>query len=121
MVQEALEVHGLDADLVMRQDGEQMLKLLAQVESGEVPCPDLVLLDLNLPRRTGLEVLARMRESTACRQVPVVIVTSSAAGSDRSSARSLGAAEFFVKPSDYDSYMRLGEVVRVALTGSSGG
>jgi two-component system, chemotaxis family, response regulator Rcp1 len=112
MVREALQEHQLHADLLVKQDGEQMLKMIEQMEAGEAPCPDIVLLDLNLPRRTGFELLARMRESAACRHLPVIVVTSSAAQADRSSAQKLGAVWFFVKPSNYDDFMRLGEIIR---------
>lgn len=121
MVKEVVEEHHLNANILVRQDGEQMLKLIEQMDAGEIPCPDVVLLDLNLPRRTGLELLARMRASTACKHVPVVIITSSAAASDRMAAQRLGASHFFVKPSNFDDFMRLGEVIKVVMRGTTTG
>jgi CheY-like chemotaxis protein len=79
---------------------------------GVLSTRDVVLLDLNLPRRTGLEVLTRIRESLVCATVPVIIVTSSRAPNDREAAQRLQATRYFQKPSNYDDFMRLGEIVK---------
>ena len=115
MVREALREHQLDAELVVNQDGDQMLRLIERIDAGELPCPDLVLLDLNLPRRNGLELLARMRESHACRNVPVVIVTSSDAARDRDAVARLGATAYFRKPSSYEGFLQLGHLIKAVL------
>lgn len=115
MVREALEHHGLDFDLVVQTDGEQMMQLVERIEADEETCPDLILLDLNLPRRTGIEVLKYIRETKSCSRTPVLIVTSSDAPRDRQSARDLGATEYFRKPSNYDAFLKLGELVKGAL------
>lgn len=112
MVREALEHHGLDVDLLVKHDGEQMLRAIELIDAGQLPCPDVVLLDLNLPKRNGIELLARIHESAVCRGVNVVIVTSSDAPSDRAAAVRFGATTYFCKPSSYDEYMRLGEIVK---------
>lgn len=112
MVREALQHHAIDADLVVKKDGEEMVRVIERIDAGELPCPSGVLLDLNLPRRNGLEVLRRMRESPICRHVPVIIVSSSDAPKDRESVARLGVNGYFRKPSGYDDFMRLGEVVR---------
>lgn len=111
LVQHALEYAGLVVHLEVRSDGEEMLKTVESMDAGDFPCPDLVLLDLNLPRMNGFVILARIREGAVCGQVPVVIVTSSDAPTDRKAAERLGASEYFRKPSDYDEFMRLGAVV----------
>lgn len=111
MVREALAMHKIDADLTCHRDGEEMLKYVERVDAGELPCPDLVLLDLNLPRHSGQAVLARIRKSSLCADVPVVIVTSSTAAQDRETALRLGATQYFQKPIHYDEFMRLGSVV----------
>jgi DNA-binding response OmpR family regulator len=111
MVREALAHHRIDADLICHKDGEQMLRYIAEIDAGRAPCPDVILLDLNLPRHNGETLLARMRESPLCSEVPVVIVTSSTAAKDRDTVLRLGATRYFHKPSDYDEFMRLGAVV----------
>jgi CheY-like chemotaxis protein len=112
LVREALDQHGVHADLLVTRDGGGFLQLLDRIEAGELPCPDLVLLDLNLPQHNGAEILAHLRQSTRCSQVHVVVVTSSNARKDRDTVARLGASGYFLKPSDYDEFMRLGEIVR---------
>ena len=70
LVETALRLENLDAELVVAADGEQMLRLLESIDAGETSCPDVVLLDLNLPRYSGADVLARLRGSAVCGQTP---------------------------------------------------
>ena len=66
------------------------------------PFPGMILLDLNLPRRHGFEVLKWLREQEHCKTVPVVILTSSSADSDAHRAYTLGANSYVIKPSSPD-------------------
>lgn len=75
------------------------------------PCPALVLLDLNLPKRTGAEVLRHLRQSRRCSAAKVLIVSSSDAPKERAAVQNLGANGYFRKPSSYDEFLRIGEVV----------
>ena len=77
--------------------------------SGTGPRPTHVLLDLKLPRKSGLEVLGWLRERPELRQLPVVILTSSREKADMDRARALGIGDYFVKPV---SFPELVEVVR---------
>ncbi|HMF76907.1 MAG TPA: response regulator [Bryobacteraceae bacterium] len=80
-------------------DGEEAIAFLKQTGKHRgAPRPDLVLLDLNLPRRTGLEILAEIRKSDGLRSLPVVVFTSSAHLADRRNSLALGASEFITKP-----------------------
>jgi DNA-binding response OmpR family regulator len=76
------------------------------------PFPDVVLLDLNLPRVSGLELLARMRKSATWSAVPVVIASSAGAPSDRLAAAKLGISDYFRKPADLEEFMEIGAIVR---------
>ncbi|MBV9224418.1 MAG: response regulator [Acidobacteriaceae bacterium] len=116
LVREALQQQPFEAELVVKHDGEQALLYIENVDTGEVPCPDVVLLDLNLPKRNGEFLLERMRQSPLCSQVPIVVVSSSASPKDRETAARLGASSYFQKPSDYEEFMRLGGVVRQLLS-----
>ncbi len=117
LVREALIHHQLDAELILHRDGEEMLRYIERIESGKAPRPDVMLLDLNLPRQSGEAVLKRVRFSEFCADIPVVIVSSSNAPSDRKAASISGATRYFHKPSEFDAFMRLGEVIR-EVTGS---
>ncbi len=89
---------------------------MEQADSDEAAdCPDLVLLDLNLPRATGSRVLTRIRQSPRCAVTPIIIITSSDSPLDRENSASLGATGYFQKPGDLAGFMQLGRVVREAL------
>jgi two-component system, chemotaxis family, response regulator Rcp1 len=115
LVREALQLHGVRAHLTVHRDGEQMDQLINQIETGKAPCPDLFLLDLNLPKRNGEALLARMRQSPLCAHVPIIIVTSSDSPNDRETMARLGANGYFRKPSDFDEFMKLGGTVKNML------
>lgn len=73
----------------------------------DTPRPDLVLLDLNLPRRDGREVLAEMKETPDLRKIPVVILTTSTAEMDILKSYDLGANCYIAKPVDLDRFLEV--------------
>jgi CheY-like chemotaxis protein len=115
LIKEAILAQKLDVDLRIYEDGEAAMGLIERVEQEEEPCPHLILLDLNLPRRDGLEVLARLRGVRRCAGIPVVVMTSSAASSDRVSSDALGVAAYFQKPSEYAAFLEIGNIIRAWL------
>jgi chemotaxis family two-component system response regulator Rcp1 len=116
LVREALEQSGLEFDLHVLDDGEKALDFIDRVDRGDnVPRPNLLLLDLNLPKRSGGQVLERVRQSRVCGDVPVVILTSSDSPKDKSQAAHFRATEYFRKPSRLEEFMRLGPLVRGLL------
>ena len=112
LVHEALKQQALEYEMHVVDDGEKAFRFLDRVERGEIPCPDVVLLDLNLPRKTGADVLARMRRAGLCQDVHVVVLTSSDAPQDRQAVVDLGANDYFRKPTDLDDFMKLGALVK---------
>jgi CheY-like chemotaxis protein len=96
-------------------DGERALQYLHEVNSHDEVCPQLVILDLNLPRRSGADVLRKIRASPRCGDVPVVILTSSENQFDRDEAARLGATRFLVKPFDLDGFLSLGVIFKQVL------
>ena len=74
------------------------------------------MLDLNLPKCTGLEVLKRIRESGRCTNARVVILSSSDAKSDRIAALNLGANRYIKKPSDLEEFLRVGGTLKDMLS-----
>jgi CheY-like chemotaxis protein len=117
LVLEALEEHATECELTLVTDGESAVKFIQDVEGGEIPYPDLVILDLNLPRVPGLEVLAYIRASQAFGQVPVVILSSSDAHKDREAAAWMGATRYIRKPSRLAEFIKLGDVFKELLSG----
>ena len=113
LVQKALEKHGIEHNLHVVSDGAEALAYLAQMGTpGPVPCPDLVLLDLNLPKVDGSQVLTKFREHPECGQTPVIVVSSSNAERERARLTSLGIAGYFRKPTNLADFLQLGSVVR---------
>jgi len=79
-------------------DGEQGMQFLQNIHGYELaPRPDLILLNLNLPKKNGFQVLTEIRENASLRSIPVIIFTTSNATSDRKRALSLGATDFISK------------------------
>jgi CheY-like chemotaxis protein len=115
-VRAALQHEGIESEILVANDGEKAIQFVEAAEANPAaPCPQVVLLDLNLPRTSGTDVLRRLRKSSRCANVPVIVVTSSDAPSDREEVESLGASRYFLKPQNIDEYMKLGSIVREVL------
>jgi CheY-like chemotaxis protein len=113
---------GLDVEIQVATDGEKALEFLKRAEvDANAPCPDLIILDINLPRRRGGDILRAMRGFARCRNVKVLIVTSSDSSSDREEMDRLGTNGYFHKPSNYREFMKLGGIVRRLLDEDSAG
>jgi len=106
MTREAFQQHKIQNKLHVVTDGEQALQFLRQTgEYKNAPRPGLVLLDLNLPRRSGHEVLAELKEDPQLRVIPVVILTTSQAEEDILRSYSLHANAYVSKPVDFERFM----------------
>lgn len=116
LIREALREHSVNCELIHVSDGERALALIDEFDSADYPCPDLVILDLNLPRRPGRDVLERVRSSGRCGHVPVVVLTSSNDQRDRDDAERLGASMYIRKPSRLSDLLKLGEVFKAFVS-----
>jgi CheY-like chemotaxis protein len=122
LIEEALRRNKFAYRLEIADNGEDMLKIIARIDNDlSQRCPDLFLIDLNLPRRTGDEVLAQIRESSRCSHIPVIVITSSNSPQDRARAQELGASFYFRKPPDLERFMAIGRIVRDFLEPPAGG
>jgi two-component system response regulator len=97
----ALKKNNLANDLVIARDGVEALDLLHGSRRNERSLPHLVLLDLNLPRIDGIEVLRRIRADERTRLLPVIVLTSSAEEGDVVTGYRLGANSYVRKPVDF--------------------
>jgi CheY-like chemotaxis protein len=105
MTREAFEHHRIRNNLHVVSDGEQaMLFLRKSGDYADAPTPGLILLDLNLPRRNGLEVLAELKADSNLLSIPVVILTTSQAQEDILRSYSLHANAYISKPVDFDKF-----------------
>jgi CheY-like chemotaxis protein len=101
LVRRALaDLAGAEVAVEVAGDGEQAVERLARARFSPGGPPQLVLLDLKMPRMDGLEVLRRIRADEAAAGLPVVVLTSSERQDDREEALRLGATWFICKPTD---------------------
>lgn len=108
----ALSEAGIDFELSELTDGGAAMAFA----SGREPVvPDLVVLDLNLPKASGREILTALRAAPALHSVPVVIWTSSNARSDREDLEQIGVARYLLKPPDLRDVRALGVTIREIL------
>lgn len=117
LVRDTLEEHGVEGELIVLADGERGIDYIQQIEAQKLAPPDLIILDLNLPRRSGREVLQQRCENARSNQIPVVVLSSSDMRKDRDEAARLGAAAYFCKPASLDEFMKLGAAFRRLLEG----
>jgi CheY-like chemotaxis protein len=116
VIKEVLEGCGLNFRPRVVSDGRDALRYLEDLDRDHSsPPPALVLLDLNIPKVDGIEVLRQLRRAPRCKGTPVVVVTSSTADQDRAAAERLGAEAYFQKPKDLTAYMELGQVIKRVL------
>ena len=98
--------------LLTARDGDQAVQMLRQFrDSGRLPI--VMLLDLKLPRLSGLEVLQFMAGCEQLRRVPTIMLTSSKDDKDISEAYRLGATAYIVKPVDFENFMRVAETIHL--------
>lgn len=112
LVREAIRLEKLPVELHLVSDGQKAIEFIARAEQDpNAPCPHLLVLDLNLPKKNGFEVLRRLRASAACKDVPVLIVTSSDSPGDLQQAAAFGAT-YFRKPPSLEEFLKLGVVLK---------
>jgi DNA-binding response OmpR family regulator len=101
-------------------DGETAVRLIQSLDQEALAdCPDLVIIDLSLPRKSGREVLETMRRCKKCRGIPVVILSSSDAVQDKADAARLGASQYIRKPSRLEDFLRLGATFKEIIASAS--
>jgi two-component system, chemotaxis family, response regulator Rcp1 len=104
LFQTALKTAHIEVELDRAIDGEQALELLHR-PSRERPRPDLVVLDLNLPRKNGFDVLSEIRRDPSLHGLLVVVFTSSPLISDKTKSIELGARDYITKPFSFDGFV----------------
>jgi chemotaxis family two-component system response regulator Rcp1 len=112
LTQEAFREGKINVNLHVVRDGEEAMAFLRNEGRFEnVPRPDLILLDLNLPRKDGREVLADLKSDDNLKAIPVVILTVSKAEEDILKTYHLNANAYIVKPVDLDQFIRIVRVI----------
>ena len=113
LIKRAVEGTKIPFDFYFARDGQQAVQFFDQAEADPTkPCPDVVILDINLPKKQGGDVLKYMRSRPRCAQARVIVVSTSDSDSDRELMKELGAVGYFRKPTEFGEFMRLGDLVR---------
>jgi chemotaxis family two-component system response regulator Rcp1 len=108
LAQEAFKEGNVTKTLHVARDGEEALAFLRREGShANAPRPDLILLDLNLPRKDGREVLREIKGDESLRMIPVIVLTTSQAEEDISHTYDLAANCYVPKPVDFDRFTRV--------------
>ncbi len=114
----ALRHAGLDCELTIIDDGADALALVSR----QVPAPDadldLAIIDLNLPKHGGEEILQALRANPTLSHLPVAILTSSSSARDRLGIHRLRVGRYIVKPPDLDAFLKIGFTVKELLSES---
>lgn len=108
LTREALKSGKVPTNLSVARDGVEALEFLRRRgRFDSAPRPDLILLDLNLPRKNGREVLAEIKSDPELRRIPVLVMTTSRADQDINRAYSLKANCYITKPIELDEFLRI--------------
>jgi len=106
LAREALQEGEIKCELNVAEDGDAALAYLRrQGDYADATRPDIILLDLNLPKRDGLEILAEIKEDAELRAIPVVVLTTSSYPEHVLSAYDLQASFYITKPTDLDQFI----------------
>lgn len=108
LMSEAFEDAHVANNLFVVEDGEEAISFLTRTGAyTEKPRPDIILLDLNLPKKNGHEVLAFIKTHDDLRRIPVIVLTSSEADKDIIKSYNLHANSFITKPVDLDKFLEV--------------
>ena len=109
LLQRALAIAGVECELSVISDGEEALaRVQHRGEYASSALPDLVILDLNLPKVSGHQILAAARATDEFEAVPIVVLTSSSSLRERAQLNELRITRHIAKPADLDEYMQIG-------------
>lgn len=108
LIQEAMKDSKIYNSVYVVKDGQEALDFLYKNgEYKDSPKPDLILLDLNLPKVNGQEVLERIKSDAVLRKIPIIILTTSKADEDVLMSYALHANCFITKPADFDQFIQV--------------
>ena len=115
LFREALRTRGIPCELAVAEDGHKAIAMLRAAVDGATATPDLIILDVNLPKHNGNVVLREVRSRDSLAGVPVIMLTSSASPTDRQASKNLGANLYIQKSSNLDELLEIGRIVEEFL------
>jgi DNA-binding response OmpR family regulator len=104
---------GIKVQVHVVKDGEEATHFFDHADRDDsAPRPNLVILDINLPKKHGIQVLQHLRKSHRCKDASVIVVSTSNAAKDREGVILSGAQAYFCKPSTYNEFLKLRDLIR---------
>lgn len=108
----AFAARNLTNPIEIARDGEEALAYIEKWKNGD-PVPLVILLDLNLPKVNGLEVLEAIKKHPDFKTIPVVVLTTSSESRDVKTAYELGANSYIIKPIDFDKFIEVAKQIEL--------
>jgi CheY-like chemotaxis protein len=116
LTKRALKKRNILNPLIEARDGEEALAFIDRWDAGE-PVPLVILLDLKLPKVSGLDVLAKLKAHPKYSTIPVVVLTTSSEDQDIKTAYQLGCNSYIVKPVEFEKFMEVASQVEIYWCG----
>ena len=114
----ALKTAGFECDLTVLDDGGEAIAMVkGQGKYADVAPPDLAILDLNVPKNDGIEIIESMRASEVYRDTQVVVLSSSSSPRDYARLERLHIARYITKPPDLDEFLNIGSQLKSLVFG----
>ena len=108
LLQEALHGYGLAHDMIVINDGSEAIEYIQK----KTVVPDIIILDMNLPKTSGREIIYEIKKSTVFNEVPLLILTTSSAPADIEFAYKNGADQYLIKPDNSGSIEKMVKVIK---------
>jgi len=115
LIKEALEESNLFSDISFVNDGEELLNYLTYTRSNQITFPDVILLDINMPRLNGKQALLFIKKHPHFKNIPVVIFTTSTSKKEEKECYDLGAILYLTKPQSYEALLDMPALVEKHL------
>lgn len=116
LLQEALNTNNVDYEMEVLKDGSEALDFVKNC----VACPHIIVLDYNLPKVHGKEVLKEIKATSKLKEIPLVVLTTSSSRTDMEYAYDMGADKFLIKPITFDEMKTTSLTIqKIALQGSN--
>lgn len=112
----ALQKAGVDCTLIVFEDGPEFVNHIRRADSSDpTSSPDLLVLDLNLPKTDGIDLLELIRQTPFCATIPIAVLSSSSWARERAQLAVFQICKFITKPPDLEEYLTIGTVIRDLL------